>query len=101
MEFVRGEETMTLDHEEVKTREQMKKIRAQDRQPLTLRQRRKKVRVRLIPVWTKVTIVFLLLILSLLAGAVVGYGVIGNGDPSEALDTATWTHILDMINKNN
>jgi hypothetical protein len=29
----------------------------------------------------------------------VGYGVIGNGKPAEALQKGTWKHILDMINK--
>jgi hypothetical protein len=90
---------MTLDQKQVRTREELKKVRAQEKQIETMRDRRKKVRVRLIPVWVKVAIVILLTVVSVLAGTVVGYGVIGNGKPSEALQKETWTHIIDIINK--
>jgi hypothetical protein len=90
---------MTVDQKQVKTREEMKKVRAQEKDTQTMRDRRKKIRVRLIPVWIKVAIVILLILVSISAGTVVGYGVIGNGKPSEALQKATWTHILDIINK--
>jgi ribosomal protein S12 methylthiotransferase accessory factor YcaO len=90
---------MTLDQKQVRTREELKKVRAQEKQIETMRDRRKKVRVRLIPVWVKVAIVILLTVASALAGTVVGYGVIGNGKPSEALQKGTWTHIIDIINK--
>jgi hypothetical protein len=90
---------MTLDQKQVRTREELKKVRAQEKQIETMRDRRKKVRVRLIPVWVKVAIVILLTVVSVLAGTVVGYGVIGNGKPSEALQKGTWTHIIDIINK--
>jgi uncharacterized membrane protein len=90
---------MTLDQKQVKTREEMKKARALEKDVETMRERRKKIRVRLIPVWVKVAIVILLTIASLLAGTVVGYGVIGNGKPGEALQKETWTHIIDIINE--
>jgi Mn2+/Fe2+ NRAMP family transporter len=91
---------MTADREQVRTREEMKKARAQEKSVETMRDRRKKIRVRLIPVWVKVVIVILLIFASMIAGTVVGYGVIGNGKPGEALQKETWTHILDIINKN-
>jgi hypothetical protein len=90
---------MTLDQKQVRTREELKKVRAQEKQIETMRDRRKKIRVRLIPVWVKVAIVIFLTIASMLVGTVVGYGVIGNGKPSEALQKGTWTHIIDIINK--
>jgi hypothetical protein len=90
---------MTLDQKQVRTREELKKVRAQEKQIETMRDRRKKIRVRLIPVWVKVAIVIFLTIASMLVGTVVGYGVIGNGKPSEALQRGTWTHIMDIINK--
>ncbi|MHC0036483.1 DNA-directed RNA polymerase subunit beta [Pseudoneobacillus sp. C159] len=90
---------MTLDREQVKTRGEMKKFRELEKDIETLREKRKKIRVRLIPVWVKVVIVLVLTALSVLAGLLVGYGVIGNGRPFDALQTETWTHILDMINK--
>jgi ribosomal protein S12 methylthiotransferase accessory factor YcaO len=90
---------MTIEEKQVKTREEMKKTRALEKDIETMRDRRKKIRVRLIPVWVKVAIVILLTIASMLAGTVVGYGVIGNGKPSEALQKGTWMHIVDIINK--
>jgi hypothetical protein len=90
---------MAMNQEQVKTREELKKIRAQEKEVMTMRERREKIRVRLIPVWVKVLIVVLLTAASLLAGTVVGYGVIGNGNPGDALQKETWTHILDIINK--
>jgi hypothetical protein len=90
---------MAMNQEQVKTREDMKKVRAQEKEIMTMRERREKIRVRLIPVWVKVLIVVLLTAASLLAGTVVGYGVIGNGKPADALQKETWTHILDIINK--
>jgi ribosomal protein S12 methylthiotransferase accessory factor YcaO len=90
---------MTLDREQVKTRGEMKKYREIEKDIETMRDRRKKIRVRLIPVWVKVVIVLVLTVISVLAGLVVGYGVIGSGQPSDALQKETWTHILDIINK--
>ena len=59
----------------------------------------KRVRVRLIPIWLRLVIIFLLLVFCLTAGVMVGYGVIGDGDPFDALKQSTWTHIIDIINK--
>jgi hypothetical protein len=91
---------MTKERDQVMTREEIRKARAMEKENLTMRERREKIRVRLIPVWVKVIIVVLLLFVSALAGTIVGYGFIGNGKPSEALQKETWTHILDIINKN-
>lgn len=90
---------MAVDRDQVMTREEMKKIRSEEKETITMNDRRKKIRVRLIPVWVKVLIVVVLFFVSLSAGMVVGYGVIGNGKPSEALQKDTWVHILDIINK--
>lgn len=90
---------MALDRDQVMTREEMKKVRSQEKENLTMSERRKKIRVRLIPVWVKVIIVVVLFFGSLTAGMVVGYGVIGNGKPLEALQKGTWMHIVDIINK--
>lgn len=59
--------------------------------------RRRRERIRLIPIWLRLIIVIILLILSLLAGLMFGYGVIGDGNPVDALKIETWTHIYDMI----
>jgi cation transport ATPase len=61
--------------------------------------KKKNVRVRLIPIWLRLVIIFLLMVLSLTVGTMVGYGVIGDGKPLDALKQSTWTHIIDIINK--
>ncbi len=57
------------------------------------------VRIRLIPIWLRLILVPFLLVISLLIGSIIGYGVIGNGRPLDALKISTWTHIRDMVVK--
>lgn len=56
-------------------------------------------RRRLIPIWLRLVIVFVLILLSGMIGAMVGYGVIGEGNAWDALKPATWQHIVDLIEK--
>ncbi|AJD92311.1 hypothetical protein JMA_29940 [Jeotgalibacillus malaysiensis] len=55
------------------------------------------VQVRLFPILIRVLLVILLAGLSLVVGLMVGYGVIGDGSPADALKPETWTHILDLV----
>lgn len=59
--------------------------------------RRKRERIRLIPIWLRLIIIAFLLLISLVAGLMFGYGVIGDGNPIDALNPKVWTHIYDMI----
>lgn len=54
---------------------------------------------RLIPIWLRVVITAFLLMLSVILGTMVGYGVIGEGEPMKALQPSTWQHIYDLIYK--
>lgn len=85
-----------ISKDQSKTREQMDKKRNKEKnteEPL------KKVKVRLIPIWLKVLIVIFLTAVCLIAGVVTGYAVIGDGKPQDALKKETWTHIIDIVNK--
>ncbi|KYD07047.1 hypothetical protein B4102_1992 [Heyndrickxia sporothermodurans] len=77
-----------------KTREQLKeeKVKASTKE-------KRKVRVRLIPIWLRVIIVIFTLFISLILGVIIGYGVIGDGKPMDALKKSTWSHIIDLVNK--
>jgi len=55
------------------------------------------VQIRMFPIWLRILIVLILLALAAAAGLMVGYGVIGSGEPKDALKWETWTHILDII----
>jgi len=59
----------------------------------------KQDRVRLFPIWLRLVIVVALIIISTIAGAVIGYGVIGDGNPLDALKWSTWQHIIDIVGK--
>ncbi|MDY0394203.1 DNA-directed RNA polymerase subunit beta [Virgibacillus halophilus] len=36
---------------------------------------------------------------ALVIGLMIGYGVIGNGNPFDALHKETWQHIVDIVKK--
>ncbi|WAA12152.1 DNA-directed RNA polymerase subunit beta [Fervidibacillus halotolerans] len=59
----------------------------------------KKMRIRLIPIWLRIIIVLVLLIVFFFIGAMIGYGIIGDGKPLDVFKTSTWTHIFDIVNK--
>ena len=52
-----------------------------------------------IPLWIKILIFIGILLITLIAGMIVGYGVIGDGKKLDALKPSTWTHILDFMRK--
>ncbi|MDN4492130.1 DNA-directed RNA polymerase subunit beta [Ureibacillus aquaedulcis] len=53
---------------------------------------------RLFPIWLRIILVLLLLIIAGAAGLMIGFGVIGSGEPLDALKQETWQHMLDIIN---
>ncbi|SFA54918.1 DNA-directed RNA polymerase subunit beta [Anoxybacillus pushchinoensis] len=61
--------------------------------------KQQRLRRRLIPIWLRLLIVLCLITISTLAGAMVGYGVLGEGNAWDALKPATWQHIVDLIEK--
>lgn len=63
------------------------------------RKLRKKYQVRKFPIWLRIIVVLTLFALCLVLGVIVGYGVIGDGNPTDALDLQTWQHILDIVQK--
>ncbi|MBW7650411.1 DNA-directed RNA polymerase subunit beta [Anoxybacillus sp. ST4] len=63
------------------------------------KQTKQRLRRRLIPIWLRLLLVLCFITMSALAGAMVGYGVLGDGNPFEALKPATWQHMIDLIEK--
>ena len=57
------------------------------------------VQVRLFPILIRLLLITALAAGSLVIGLMVGYGVIGDGNPSDALKKETWTHIIDIVTK--
>lgn len=80
--------------------EQKRAMRDQIEQPAEAgRNVNNRIRVRLVPIWLRLVIVIVLIGLAALAGAMIGYSVIGGGNAWEVLHKSTWTHILDMVNE--
>ena len=75
---------------------QPKKRRIQE--PATEGQKRRWVRIRLLPIWLRIILVLLLFIIVIAIGLVFGYSFIGEGQSGDALKWSTWKHILDIMN---
>lgn len=59
----------------------------------------KKPRRRIFPIWLRIIVVLLFSVVALAAGLMIGYGIIGDGVPTDALKIETWQHIIDIVNK--
>lgn len=54
-------------------------------------------RLRLIPIWLRVVILLLLWFLITIIGLMIGFGVLGDGNPLDVLDWDTWQHIFNIM----
>ncbi|HLS09906.1 DNA-directed RNA polymerase subunit beta [Lentibacillus sp.] len=75
------------------TRKEQKKKRKQEKR------KHKKPRRRIFPIWLRIIVVLVLSIIALASGLMIGYGVIGDGNPTDALEWQTWQHIIDIVIK--
>ncbi|AQU80291.1 hypothetical protein AJGP001_13855 [Planococcus faecalis] len=55
------------------------------------------VQIRLFPIWLRIIIVIVLIALAVVLGVMIGFGVIGDGEPADALKWETWQHIVDIM----
>ncbi|MFC7365769.1 MULTISPECIES: DNA-directed RNA polymerase subunit beta [Bhargavaea] len=55
------------------------------------------VQIRLIPIWLRVLLFLIGVVLAAVLGVMFGYGVIGDGKALDALKPETWQHIWKMI----
>ncbi|KEF38224.1 DNA-directed RNA polymerase subunit beta [Schinkia azotoformans MEV2011] len=62
-------------------------------------EQKKPTKIRLIPIWLRLLIVAILLVVSMTAGIMFGYGVIGSGKAMDALKFSTWEHLVDLVVK--
>ncbi|UQW97770.1 DNA-directed RNA polymerase subunit beta [Rummeliibacillus sp. G93] len=46
----------------------------------------------------RILIVVVLLAIAVIAGAMIGYGVIGDGNPFGVFKPETWEHVFDLMN---
>ena len=96
-----------LNQEQVRTREEYKRAKSQSVQKKDNQNKRaetaklsnKRVRIRLIPIWLRIVLLVVFMFVSVIAGAVVGYGMLGGGKAADVFKESTWTHIIDLVNK--
>ncbi|WP_085506236.1 DNA-directed RNA polymerase subunit beta [Thalassobacillus devorans] len=56
-------------------------------------------RRRIFPIWLRLIVITILCVLALIVGLIVGYGVLGDGDPLDVLKLETWEHIWNIATK--
>jgi DNA-directed RNA polymerase subunit beta len=82
------------------SREEAKKVKkAKEEQEAGEQKSKIRIRIRLIPIWLRVLLVLILMAVSTIVGLMIGYGVIGSGNPFDVLDRSTWQHIIDLVEK--
>ena len=59
----------------------------------------KRIRIRLIPIWLRLVLLVVFTFVSLMAGATVGYGILGGGKVADVFKQSTWMHIQDLVDK--
>lgn len=52
---------------------------------------------RIFPIWLRIIVIFLLSFLALIVGMIVGFSVLGDGEPLDVLQFEFWQHVLDII----
>ncbi|MET3726713.1 lipopolysaccharide/colanic/teichoic acid biosynthesis glycosyltransferase [Fictibacillus halophilus] len=54
---------------------------------------------RSFPIWLRLLLLVCGIIVCFAVGTMVGYGVIGDGKPMNVFEKETWTHIIDLVEK--
>ncbi|MBL4955119.1 DNA-directed RNA polymerase subunit beta [Neobacillus sp. OS1-32] len=96
-----------VNQEQLRTREEFKKEKSQVKQNRDKQTNNaeiselpnKRIRIRLIPIWLRLILLIVFMFVSIVAGAVVGYSVLGGGKAADVFKESTWTHIIDLVNK--
>ena len=86
-----------LNNETIEEKEEVVEEK-QEKSRTSLKQIRK-FRVRKFPIWLRIIVVLILAVLTSIVGLMVGYGVVGEGNPTDALKIETWQHIIDIVEK--
>lgn len=82
-----SKEDVSKETEDKKTRRQKREEKKKKKRPIR----------RIFPIWLRVLIVFLLSFLAVILGLIVGYSIIGGGEPMEVLEFEFWQHLIDII----
>lgn len=87
------------EKQKAQSREQ-RKIDKQNEKKLAKQQELEKIkrpRMRVIPIWIRIILVAAFFCVAVVAGAMFGYGILGDGAPMDVLKKDTWEHIFDLV----
>nr|WP_263324218.1 DNA-directed RNA polymerase subunit beta [Neobacillus sp. Marseille-Q6967] len=93
---------MAVNHQQVRSRDEYKKGRETEKKTVAERPAAvtsKRIRIRLIPIWLRIVLLAVSIVVCATAGAMVGYGFLGDGKAMDVLKQSTWTHIIDLVEK--
>lgn len=71
-----------------------KQTRSENR---TKEKKEKKPIRRIFPIWLRLIIIFLLCFLAVILGLIVGFSMLGDGQPMDVLEIEFWEHLIDII----
>ncbi|WLR41614.1 DNA-directed RNA polymerase subunit beta [Bacillus carboniphilus] len=75
------------------------RVKRKEKTKTNKKKKPKRIRIRLIPIWFRIVLVLVFMALAAVTGAMIGYGVIGDGEPKNVFKASTWRHIVDLVQK--
>ncbi|WP_042463396.1 DNA-directed RNA polymerase subunit beta [Neobacillus dielmonensis] len=98
-----------INQERIATREEYKRIKesevpaakergeGQQTEAAAKKRPKERVRIRMIPIWLRLVLLVVFTVVSLIAGAIVGYSVLGDGNAADVFSGSAWSHIRDLV----
>ena len=88
----------TEQRTENKTPQPRTRREAKNKEHADNRVERKWISSSLFSISLRIVIVIVLLVIAAFAGSAIGYGAMGDGNPLDVLNPATWQHVFDILN---
>lgn len=97
---IKSKKTARVTEENAKHTQQQNK-QNNERKPSKQQKKKRKrhPRRRAFPILLRIIVIAILCAGALLLGAMVGYGILGEGEAKDIFQVETWQHILDIVTK--
>lgn len=96
--YQRGKKAEQASEKRTPAKKMTRESRAEEETKQT-KKRGPAARVRVFPIWLRLLVLLALLLFALVAGVMIGFGILGDGTPLDALKVETWQHIIDIVVK--
>jgi hypothetical protein len=93
---------MDMDIKEAKEISEKENKHKQQRDASSREEKRKLLnrgKKRRFPIWLRLLLFICGVIICFAVGTMIGYGVLGDGEPMNVFEKETWTHIIDLVEK--